>query len=80
MGRRERARAEHAAGLLALHLRSAPGRSAPREYPVSTPEYPILSGTRDDRRRWRAIGSTVSAQPKRSAGERVREGSAAQRV
>ncbi len=34
-----------------------PGRSAPPcEYPVSTREYPILSGTPDNRRRWRAIG------------------------
>ena len=33
-----------------------PGRSAPPcEYPVSTREYPILSGTPDNRRRWRAI-------------------------
>jgi hypothetical protein len=48
-----------------------PAVALPASTPVSTPEYPILSGTRDDRRRWRAIGSTVSAQPKRSAGERV---------
>jgi hypothetical protein len=85
-GRRERARAEHAAGLLALHLRSAPGRSAPREYPVRTPEYPceytvstreypILSGTPDNRRR--RVQRSRSGPP---ASECVREGSAAQRV
>ena len=50
-----------------------PAVAHPASTPVSTREYPILSGTPDNRRRWRAIGSTGLAQPKRSAGERVRE-------